>query len=82
MKTSNPGGQLNSAKPTLYKTIGFGSREYTTTVLPEQEIGTQKIMDPYNDQMSYSSQDTGYWTSDTESEVDSMEAQWGSDNEQ
>ena len=38
-------------------------------------------MDPYNDNNSYGTYDTGYWSSDG-SEADSMEAQWGSDNEQ
>ena len=41
----------------------------------------QVIMDPNNDQQSMASYDTGYWSSDAESEVDSMEAQWGSDTE-
>ena len=38
-------------------------------------------MDPYNDNASMATTDTGYWTSDSESEIDSMEAIYGFDNE-
>ena len=36
-------------------------------------------MDPMYD--NHSTTDTGYWTSDAESEIDSMEAIYGSDTE-